>query len=274
MSTKTTKTTTTAPINPADVRAVEYALSLRAGDRTHFGTLVEGTDTLGLAWPAHVAETVTQCAGILRRATQLEAKRPRLTWEDASAEDMETRVVDAITRDANAARTGTPAQTEIMVATVQHMTETFDAAIPEMIEKVADWIEAHAEIRHLADAAASLPERMRGEIGLWTVALDVHRRLLERSDRMGWSDLERNDVAHIVYDWTAEQWAAFHAEHPTLKGSDVAPFKTWRDLADVAVKPVRSVEELAERTTRHNDEAEAIDKGNAPRQGFDVAAHA
>lgn len=249
----------TQHINTDHLQAIETTLfSSTWGMHTKGAKLhhiINDTQQLGILWPAHVSETIEVAYNAIQQAKHaLKSKRPELTWDDLHAPDLSTRIRTAAVDDSLQNLSLNKVSQEILRLALGHTSQAISGTAPAVLDEVIQQAIERAEDRDLVAIAGGLPPQLQDKLGKWKYISQAHRQLIELLDIATYSKLERNSDAHLLHEWTDEQWLALHTEQDTLtEYSKSVDWMKWAIKNNIPVSPATTAAEVHARTKRAND---------------------
>lgn len=271
----TTKATTkTQHIDLDKLRAVEsnqfssnWGLT---GSVKKLSNIIDDTQKLGIEWPAAVASAIdTAYNGLQQAKTALSNGRPPLTWADLEADDLAARIRTAAVDDSIQHLSLARINSEITKLVTVQTREVIRNAAPEVLTQVIAQAIEQSEHRELVAYSGNLPQKLQSKISVWQNVSRAHSGLVELTDPDNYAKTERNFEAHLLHEWTDEQWLALHTQHDTLTSyaSNVDWF-AWAVENGIPVAPVTNALELRARTTRANDIGTDYNRKHRITRGF------
>lgn len=217
--------------------------------------IINDTQQLGILWPSHVSETVEiACNAIQQVRSSLKSKRPELTWDDLQTPDLSARIRTAAVDDSLQSLSLNKVSQEVLSLALRHTIQAVKAEAPEMLNQVIEYAKGHAQDRDLIIITGKLPAQLQDQLGKWRYVSQAHQQLIELIDPATYGKLERNTDAHLLHEWTDEQWLALHTEQDTLTEHAMnVNWMKWAIENNVTVSPAATAAEVDARTKRAND---------------------
>lgn len=262
-------------ININDLRRIEntyWGTSYEFNLRYPISKIIEQAETFGFSnWPDDLPTIIDKAISALDTISVEKRKRAPLTWEDLTGRNAQKIVDQAVATDYFATIPVTSNVRSEVIKTVQaNVWEPIKDTIPAIMTHVAEWIEKHQdndELAHYVRSNPGLPDELTRKVTPYIEATKLLHLLIEYADPATWNRVEFNYEAHTIYQWTDEQWLAFHAERDTQKHhGNMGDFRTHPLAKELKIKPVRSTKELADRTRHFNDLADEYNKKNRKKE--------
>lgn len=249
----------TQHINTDHLQAIETTLfsstwGMHAkGAKLHH--IINDTQQLGILWPAHVSETIEVAYNAIQQAKHaMKSKRPELTWDDLHASDLSTRIRTAAVDDSLQSLSLNKVSQEILRLAMSHTTQAISTEAPKALEQVIKYAQDRSEDRDLIAITGNLPPQLQDKLGKWKYISQAHQQLIKLIDPKTYGQLERNSDAHLLHEWTDEQWLALHTEQDTLtEYSKNVDWMKWAIKNNIPVSPATTAAEVNARTKHAND---------------------